>query len=65
MTQRVTPVTDLERVREQVQELLADTQRLAEEYSRPGDMLATVGFSAQAEVLTSVLAIIDEEMTAG
>ncbi len=63
MPQRITPVTDLERVRERVQELYADTQRLAEE-CRPGDLLTAVGFSAQAEVLNSVLAIISEEAAA-
>jgi hypothetical protein len=61
MTKRVTPVTGLELVRERVQQLYDDTQRLSEEHSHRDDLYTTVGFSAQAEVLHTVLAIIDEE----
>ncbi len=62
MTRRITPVTDLERVRERVENLLTGAQRFAESSTDP---FTSVGFSAQAEVLNSVLAIIDEEAESG
>jgi len=61
MPRRITPVTDLERVRERVQQLYHETQRLSEAHSHGHDLYTTVGFSAAAEVLSSVLGIIDEE----
>jgi hypothetical protein len=62
MTRRTTPVTDLERVRERVENLLAGAQRFAESST---DAFTSVGFSAQAEVLSTVIGIIDEEAAAG